>query len=81
MTALERYEMTTRVERVEITYRRTTIEIGQQSKVYKVRTEHFPSGSKYVFLVWSNEAQKCIWVRSDDVKVIKVADVRLHKIR
>ena len=81
MTALERYEMTTRVERVEITYRRTTIEIGQQSKVYKVRTEHFPSGSKYVFLVWSNEAQKCIGVRSDDVKVIKVADVRLHKIR
>ena len=81
MTTLERYEMTTRIERIEVIYRRTTIEIGQQSKVYKVRIERFPSGSKYVFLVWSNEAQKCVWVRSDDVKVIKVADTRLHEIR
>lgn len=81
MTTLERYEMTTRIERIEVIYRRTTIEIGQQSKVYKVRIERFPSGSKYVFLVWSNEAQKCVWVRSDDVKVIKVADTRLHAIR
>ena len=49
MTALERYEMITRIERIEIIYRRATIEIGQQSKVYKIRVEHFPSGSKYVF--------------------------------
>lgn len=81
MTALERYEMITRIERIEIIYRRAIIEIGQQSKVYKIRVEHFPSGSKYVFLVWSNEAQRCVWVRSDDVKVIKVADTRLHEIR
>ena len=76
---MQRYEQTRRVERVRVTYRRgRRIEEGQESKVYRVRIGHYPSGSKYEYLVWSKELGKCVWVREDDVLVLAVSLVPIH---
>lgn len=81
MTQIERYEMVKKVERVRITYARgVKIEESQESKVYRVGTMYTPSGSKYKFLVWSKKAEKCVWVRIDDVEIIKMADTFIHTV-
>lgn len=81
MTQIERYEMVQRVERVVITYARgVKIEENQKSKVYRVGTMYTPSGCKYKFLVWSNKANKCVWVRIDDVKIVKMSTVAIHTV-
>ena len=80
MTAtMDRYEQTRRVQRVRVTYARgRRIEEGQESKVYRVRVSYYPSGSKYEYLVWSKEANKCVWVREDDVLVLAVSLAPIH---
>lgn len=76
---MQRYEQTRRVERVRITYARgMCIAEGQESKVYRVSTRRFPSGSKYVYLVWSAELGRCVWVREDDVLVLAVSLTPIH---
>ena len=81
MTQLERYEMVKKVERVVITYARgVKIEESQESKVYRVGTMYTPSGCRYKFLVWSKKANKCVWVRIDDVKIIKMSTVAIHTV-
>ena len=78
-TTMDRYEQTRRVQRVRVTYARGRhIEEGQESKVYRVRISYYPSGSKYEYLVWSKEANKCVWVREDDVLVLTVSLAPIH---
>ena len=78
-TTMDRYEQTRRVQRVRVTYARgRRIEEGQESKVYRVRVSYYPSGSKYEYLVWSKEANKCVWVREDDVLVLAVSLAPIH---
>lgn len=81
MTLREQYEAVKKVERVVITYARgVKIEENQESKVYRVGTMYAPSGFKYKFLVWSKKANKCVWVRFDDVKIIKMSTVAIHTV-
>ena len=76
---MQRYEQIRRVQKVRITYRRgRRIEEGQESKVYRVRSEYYPSGSKYEYLVWSKELGECVWVREDDVLVLAVSLTPIH---
>ena len=78
-TTMNRYEQTRRVQRVRVTYARgRRIEEGQESKVYRVRISYYTSGSKYEYLVWSKEANKCVWVREDDVLVLAVSLAPIH---
>ena len=78
---MQRYEQTRRVQRVRVTRSRgSRIEEGQESKVYRVRIGYFPSGSKYEFLVWSKELNKCVWVREEDVLVLAVSLTPIHTI-
>ena len=78
-TTMNRYEQTRRVQRVRVTYARgRRIEEGQESKVYRVRIGYYPSGSKYEYLVWSKKANKCVWVREDDVLVLAVSLAPIH---
>lgn len=76
---MQRYEQTRRVYRIRVIYARgRNIEEGQESKVYRVRIGYYPSGSKYEYLVWSKEANKCVWVREDDVLVLAVSLAPIH---
>lgn len=76
---MQKYEQTRRAQRVRVTYTRGRhIEEGQESKVYRVRISYYPSGSKYEYLVWSKEADKCVWVREDDVLVLAVSLAPIH---
>ena len=76
---MTRYEQMTRVERVRVQYTRgVCIAEGTESKVYRVSTKRYPSGERVVFLVWSNELGRCVWVREDDVEVLVLADVKIH---
>lgn len=69
------YEQITKINRVRIIYRRgVCIAEGAESKVYRVSTRHYPSGEKYVLLVWSADLGRCVWVREDDVEVVSVAE-------
>lgn len=78
---MTKYETVKRIERVEITYRRgLRIAEGQKSKVYRVRTNRFPSGSQYELLVWSKELDKCIWVRADDVMILSMSINPIHTV-
>lgn len=74
-----KYEDVIRVQRVRVSNSRgLCIAEGQESKVYRVSARRFPSGSKYVLLVWSAELGRCVWVREDDVEVLVLADVKIH---
>ena len=77
-----RYEQTQRVQRVRVTYRRgRCIAEGTESKVYHVKVGYYPSGSKYEYLVWSTEAERCVWVREDDVLVLAMSLTPIHTVR
>lgn len=76
---MQKYEQTRRVQRVRVIHARSRrIEEGQESKVYRVRIGYYPSGSKYEYLVWSKEADKCVWVREDDVLILAVSLAPIH---
>jgi hypothetical protein len=76
-----RYEQMQRVQRVRVAYRRgRCIAEGTESKVYRVRVEHYPSGSKYEYLVWSRELDQCVWVREDDVLVLAMSLTPIHRV-
>lgn len=76
-----RYEQTQRVQRVRITYRRgRCITEGTESKVYRVKIGYYPSGSKYEYLVWSTEVERCVWVREDDVLVLAMSLTPIHRV-
>lgn len=74
-----RYEQIQRVQKVRVTYSRgVNIAEGTESKVYRVGTRRFPSGEKYIFLVWSKELGRCVWVREDDVLVLALSLAPIH---
>ena len=78
---MTRYEQTQRVQRVRVTYRRgRSIAEGTESKVYRVKIGYYPSGSRYEYLVWSTEAERCVWVREDDVLVITMSLTPIHRV-
>ena len=78
---MSRYEQVARVERVRIAYRRgTRIAEGQESRVYRVGTRRYPSGTKYVYLVWSDELRQCVWIREDDVIVLSMSIQQIHSV-
>lgn len=78
---MKEYERVQRIERVVITYRRgRQVAEGQESRVYRVCTRRYPSGTKYELLVWSAEAHACVWVREDDVRVLAMAQRPIHTI-
>lgn len=69
------YEQIIKINRVRIVYRRgVRIAEGAESKVYRVKTQRYPSGEKYVLLVWSADLGRCVWVREDDVEVVSVIE-------
>ena len=76
-----RYEQMQRVQRIRVAHRRgRCIAEGTESKVYRVRVEYYPSGSKYEYLVWSKELEQCVWVREDDVLVLAISLTPMHKV-
>lgn len=76
---MTRYEQMTRVERVRVQYTRgVCIEEGAESKVYRVSTKRYPSGERVVFLVWSSELGRCVWVRAEDVLVLAMSIKQIH---
>lgn len=76
-----KYEQVIRIEKVRIAYRRgRCITEGTESKVYRVKVGHYPSGSKYEYLVWSAEAERCVWVREDDVVVLSMSIAPIHRV-
>lgn len=78
---MREYEIIQRVEKIKVVYGRGhKIEEGQESKVYKIYTRRYPSGTKYELLVWSNTLGQCVWVREDDVCVLAMAQTPIHTI-
>ena len=76
-----KYEQVIRIEKVKVSYRRgNRIAEDQESKVYRVRVSHYPSGSKYECLVWSKELNKCVWIREDDVVVLSMSITPIHRV-
>ena len=75
------YETVGKVVRVKVDYNRgVLIEEGQISKVYRVGTMWTPSGQRYTFLVWSKKANKCVWIRCDDVDVLEWSETKIHEV-
>lgn len=86
---MTRYEAAARATKVRITYSdkgytetyKPMHTEGEILKVYRVKVGHFPSGSKYEFLVWSKAQERYVWVREGRCEIVETAEEIIHTIK